>query len=164
MDRFLVGPGDAMSPKTLAAIARASSKIKSHRRFTMLTAAVEADQPEKVRADHFPGRRRHSGLSGDRPVPAPVRSRKRRPAAPRADRLRRRGHRARTRHRPVDARSHRDPGPAPARGARPRGKYSVRLDEIVVTCAPVTEPSRPSPLTRGRAEARSRRRRAGWPR
>ena len=38
------------APKTLAAIARASSKIKSHRRFTMLTAAVEADQPEKVRA------------------------------------------------------------------------------------------------------------------
>jgi hypothetical protein len=36
--------------KTLAAIARASSKIKAHRRFTMLTAAIEADKPDKVRA------------------------------------------------------------------------------------------------------------------
>jgi hypothetical protein len=38
------------APKTVAAIARASSKIKAHRRFTMLTAAVEADKPDKVRA------------------------------------------------------------------------------------------------------------------
>jgi hypothetical protein len=38
------------APKTLAAIARASSKIKAHRRFSMLTAAIEADKPDKVRA------------------------------------------------------------------------------------------------------------------
>jgi hypothetical protein len=36
--------------KTLAAIARASSKIRAHRRFTMLTAAIEAEKPDKVRA------------------------------------------------------------------------------------------------------------------
>ncbi len=38
------------APKTLAAIARCSSKLKAHSRFTLLTAAVDADQPNKVRA------------------------------------------------------------------------------------------------------------------
>ncbi len=38
------------APQTLAAIARASSKLRPHRRFTILTAAVEADQPNRVRS------------------------------------------------------------------------------------------------------------------
>jgi hypothetical protein len=37
------------APGTLAAIARASSKLRSHRRFNMLTAAVEIDKPDRVR-------------------------------------------------------------------------------------------------------------------
>jgi hypothetical protein len=38
------------APQSLAAIARASSKLRSHRRFAILTAAAEADNPGRVRA------------------------------------------------------------------------------------------------------------------
>ena len=40
--------GDAS--QNLAAIARATSKLRAHRLFTMVTAAIEVDKPEKVRA------------------------------------------------------------------------------------------------------------------
>jgi hypothetical protein len=38
------------APQTLAAIARVSTKLRADRRFTMLTAAVNADKPDRVRA------------------------------------------------------------------------------------------------------------------
>jgi len=42
--------GATDAPKTLTALARVSSVLKPHPRFAMLTAAIEVDQPDKVRA------------------------------------------------------------------------------------------------------------------